>query len=100
MMCAGAYSSSFLRCACCLRVTPLVEVFRVLGHKNMRPVIAGNNTTVYNMGSTMLLLSYGFYNGDILQGMRPRWLGRWSACLSRSISWVQVSPSVKGLFLA
>ena len=22
----------------------------------------------------------------------PRWLGRWSACLSRSISWVQVSP--------
>ena len=24
---------------------------------------------------------------------RPRWLGRWSACLSRSISWVQVSPS-------
>ena len=26
---------------------------------------------------------------------RPRWLGRWSACLSRSISWVQVSPSVR-----
>ena len=25
---------------------------------------------------------------------RPRWLGRWSACLSRSISWVQAPPSV------
>ena len=24
---------------------------------------------------------------------RLRWLGRWSACLSRSVSWVQVSPS-------
>ena len=24
---------------------------------------------------------------------RPRWLGRWSASLSRSISWVQVPPS-------
>ena len=33
---------------------------------------------------------------------RPRWLGRWSACLSRSISWVQVSPSAyarRGFFL-
>ena len=24
---------------------------------------------------------------------RPRWLGRWSACLLRSSSWVRVSPS-------
>ena len=24
---------------------------------------------------------------------RPRWLGTWSACLSRSMPWVQVSPS-------
>ena len=33
---------------------------------------------------------------------RPRRLGRWSACLSRSTSWVQVSPSAcpYGLFLA
>ena len=26
-------------------------------------------------------------------GWRPRWLGRWSACLSRSIWWARVSPS-------
>ena len=27
---------------------------------------------------------------------RPRWLSMWSACLLRSISWVQVSPSAYG----
>ena len=29
--------------------------------------------------------------------LRPRWLGRWPASLSRSISWVQVSPSTCSL---
>ena len=33
------------------------------------------------------------YNNQHETNRRPRWLGRWSACLSRSISWVQVSPS-------
>ena len=41
---------------------------------------------------------YGVY----IIAYHPRWLGRWSACLSRSISWVQVPPSacLQGLFLA
>ena len=38
----------------------------------------------------------------IISRYSPRWLGRWSASLSISISWVQVSPSAcsYGLFLA
>ena len=43
--------------------------------------------TTFHSGNCWSVIIIGF------QCRRPRWLGRWSACLPIPISWVQVSPS-------
>ena len=51
------------------------------------PTFFAQNTPKQIGGCHSLFLFYKY------ECQRPRWLGRWSASQSRSISWVQVSPS-------